>query len=111
MKTLLDALSNDPRFADLRQRAAAEGRDIVSYITSGNVNPTVTSFFDGLDAANGGSVEEILNDIEKSEAEKKVEEANNKAQAGEEISEEERLETIQAAEKLDDVELNPEMLR
>ena len=53
MKKLLDALQHDSRFENLRERAANEGKDVISYITSGNVNPTVTAFFDGLAVKHG----------------------------------------------------------
>lgn len=75
MKVLLGALETNPKFADVRERAASEGKDIVAYIVSGNANPTLTNFFDGLDAASGGSVEQILDEIEKEEKEKQIEES------------------------------------
>lgn len=70
MKLLLQALENDDRFAGVRERAAKEGKDVVSYITSGTINPTLTDFFNGVDSASGTSVEEILNTIEAEEKEK-----------------------------------------
>lgn len=116
MKKLLDALQHDMRFEGVRERAAAEGKDIVSYITSGDVAPTITSFFDGLDA-NGKSAEEILDTIEENEAAKEVEEVQEKAATNEEISDEEKADAIAAAEKLKNASLdefnglNPEMLK
>ena len=77
MKVLLDALENDPRFSDVRERAANEGKDVVSYLVSGNVNPTLSNFFDGLDAAGGGNVEQILDEIAEEEKEKQIEEFNS----------------------------------
>ncbi len=77
MKVLLDALENDPRFSDVRERAASEGKDVVSYLVSGNVNPTLSNFFDGLDAAGGGNVEQILDEIAEEEKEKQIEEFNS----------------------------------
>ena len=118
MKKLLNALQHDSRFENLRERAANEGKDVISYITSGNVNPTVTAFFDGLDANGGGSAEEILNQIEQSEAAKDVEEVNTMVQAGEEVSDEQKVEALAAAEKLKNASLdefnsglNPDMLK
>ena len=91
MKRILDALENDPRFASVRERAAEEGKDVISYLTTGEASPTLTTFFEGLDAASGGSVEEILDEIEEEEREKQKEELN---------------------EKVENVEpLNPEMLQ
>lgn len=86
MKKILDALENDPRFEDVRQRAADEGKDVISYLVSGEVNPTITTFFDGLDAASGGSVEEILDEIEQEEKEKQKEELNEKIENGEPLN-------------------------
>lgn len=77
MKKLLDALQNDSRFLNLRERAASEGKDVISYITSGDVSPTISTFFDKLDAESGGSVEEILDEIEKEEEEREESEDGN----------------------------------
>ena len=106
MKLLLDALENNPRFKDLRERATNEGMDVISYVTSGEVNPTLSSLFNGLDSASGGSIEEILDEIEAEEKEKQAEEIEEKILGGEELSDKE-------AEKIVDgeVELNPEMLK
>jgi hypothetical protein len=117
MKKLLDALQHDARFEKVRERAAAEGKDVISYITTGDVNPTITSFFDGLDSANGASAEDILDTIEQNEAAKEVEEAQEKAAANEEISDEEKADALAAAEKLKNASLdefnglNPDMLK
>ncbi len=83
MKVILDALRNDPRFEDVRERAAEEGKDVISYLTSDEVNPTLSNFFEGLDAASGGSVEEILDEIEEEEKEKQKEEIEEKIENGE----------------------------
>lgn len=74
MKNLLNSLENDDRFADVRERAASEGKDIISYLTSGKVNPTLTNFFEGVEGASGKNVEEILDEIEEEEKEKQLEE-------------------------------------
>ena len=86
MKKVLDALENDSRFADVRERAAEEGMDVVSYLVSGEVSPTLTTFFEGLDAASGGSVDEILDEIEQEEKEKQKEELNEKIENGEPLN-------------------------
>lgn len=70
MKLLLAALENDDRFAGVRERAAKEGKDVISYITSDTVNPTLTDFFNGIDSASGMNVEEVLDTIEAEEKEK-----------------------------------------
>lgn len=74
MKVILNALENDSRFASVRERAAENGKDVISYLTSDEVNPTLSNFFEGLDAASGGSVEEILDEIEKEEQVKEIKE-------------------------------------
>ncbi len=78
-------LGNDPRFEDVRNRAAEEGKDVVSYLTSDEVNPTLSNFFEGLDAASGGSAEEVLDEIFEEEKEKQKEELNEKIESGENI--------------------------
>lgn len=78
MKLLLNALENDNRFADVRERAAKEGKNIIPYITSGTVNPTLTDFFNGINNTSGKDVEDILDEIEEEEKEKQIEELNSK---------------------------------
>ncbi|MBP5674712.1 hypothetical protein J6W91_00065 [Candidatus Saccharibacteria bacterium] len=111
MKVLLDAIQNDPRFANLRERAASEGKDVISYLTGDEANPTLTNFFNGLDAASGGSIDEILDEIEQEEAEKELQEMTDKISAGEELSFSEQQKAVEAAEVVQDTEINPEMLR
>lgn len=74
MKILLNSLENDDRFASVRERAANEGKDVVSYITTGKVNPTLSNFFEGVEGASGKDVEEILDEIEEEEKAKETEE-------------------------------------
>ncbi len=77
MKLLLNALENDDRFANVRERAANEGKDIISYITSGTVSPTLSDFFNGVNNASGKNVEDILDEIEEEEKVKEIEELNS----------------------------------
>ncbi len=74
MKLLLNALEHDDRFADVRERAANEGKDIISYLTSGKINPTLTNLFEGIEGDGTKNVEEILDEIEEEEKEIQVEE-------------------------------------
>ena len=85
MKTLMNALENDPRFEDLRKRAADDGVDVTTYLTSNLVNPTLSDFFNGLNSATGGNVEQILNEIE---AEEKGRQEEEKMRQAEELYEE-----------------------
>lgn len=80
MKKILDALENDERFASVRERAAEQGKDVISYLTTGEVSPTLSTFFEGLDAESGGSVDEILEEIEEEEKQKEIEEAKEELQ-------------------------------
>jgi hypothetical protein len=110
MKILLNALESDPRFADVRERAAKEGQDVISYLTSGEVSPTLSKFFDSLENESAGNVEEILDEIIEEEKGKQVEEITEKVSEGQELSIEDEQKLAEAKEELDD-EINPEMLR
>ena len=93
MKLLLSALENDTRFADVRKRAASEGKDIISYITSGEVKPTLSNLFEGIEGASNQSVEEILDEIEEEEKAKQFNDV------------------IEGKKDLDDITLNPELTK
>ena len=68
LKHLLNALKTDPRFKTLQQRAAAEGKEPADLLVSNTINPTITTFLNGINGEmSGGSVEEILDEIAEDE--------------------------------------------
>lgn len=64
LKHLLDALATEPRFEPLRQRAAAENKSIISLLVGDTINPTITTFLNGVNGElSVDSAEEVLDEI------------------------------------------------
>lgn len=93
MKKLLDALATDARFEPLRERARREGKSVIDVLVGDTVNPTITTFLNGVNGElSGSSVEEVLDQIEEESA--KLETNENGEEAIPEEQTEEILEEI-----------------
>lgn len=67
-KDLLNALDTEPRFEPLRQRAVKDGKTVIEILVGDTVNPTMTTFLNGVGSElAAGSVEEVLDKIESTE--------------------------------------------
>lgn len=66
MRRLLEILDNDPRFAELREQAATEGKNIIELLTSDQSNPTLTQLINRIgDELSEENIEEFVEEIAK----------------------------------------------
>ena len=64
-KRLFAMLETSPRFADLRERAAAQGKTLAEYLVADDDNPTLTDFFNKVGTEiSEEQVEELVDELE-----------------------------------------------
>lgn len=64
-RRLVEMLETSERFADVRERAAEQGKDIIDYLISDKENPTLTDFFNRVgDEMSEEDVEEVVAELE-----------------------------------------------
>jgi len=68
LKKLLDTLATSPRFQKLRDRAARENKSVIDALVGDTMNPTITTFLNGVGGElSESSVEEVLDEIAEEE--------------------------------------------
>ncbi len=83
LRRLIETLDTDERFAELREKAQAEGKTPIEYLVKDRVNPTLTNLFNSVGGAmSEGDVEEIVAEAEQANDEIVMNEKNGLEQKG-----------------------------